>query len=424
MNAYIEGQSILRVQFAGPNLRAEVHHKYIKDNAEGQKYEVFDGTAVDGITYTGKVMLSQWVERARKYARPKAGSPAISEKQGVAIIANRNPHVIDVEMALPGRVADRIDIVALERSGSAINIVFYEAKLFNNGALRARNFQPKVVEQLNRYEKWLMEDNQEEKITRAYRETCRLLIELRMMQGAATVHDLVVDASKVGSNLKVDPKPRLIVFGYNEDHADPYWKPHEEALSVRAGLGERRLIVEAKPENVRLSEDDGRYWIDESDDILQDIEGSEALVELNAARKRNRLYALAQFVDTFSDPQFRFATWYEPPGDKAGVHIMPSCMLSHEARAFVEAAFHWKWVISFAWSGWMDTPEARELNSDPDHISTASEEQLAKLLTTHIRSDRFSDGALQAVFERGILTAIVRRAAALLAEDRLEVGEK
>jgi hypothetical protein len=72
------------------------------DHAEGQKYQVFDGIAVDGIPYLGKIMLSKWVERAQKFAQPKHSRPDIAEKQGVAVIANRNPHVIDVEMGLPG----------------------------------------------------------------------------------------------------------------------------------------------------------------------------------------------------------------------------------------------------------------------------------------------------------------------------------
>ena len=250
LNAYVEGQSVLKVQFKGTKLNAEIHHKYVADGAEGQLYKIFDGKDVGGICYDGKVMLSQWVERARQYARPKGTGVIVSEKQGVAVIASRNPHVIDVEMGLPGRVADRIDVVALERAGSAINIVFYEAKLFQNGALRARTFPPKVLQQLSRYEDWLKESGQDEKVTRAYRETCKLLIELRTMQGTPAVHDLIVEASKDGSNLRIDPKPRLIVFGYDEPRSD-HWRPHEDVLRGRAGLGDRGLIMQPRPENVR-----------------------------------------------------------------------------------------------------------------------------------------------------------------------------
>lgn len=256
LNAYVEGQSVLKVQFDGSALKAQIHHKYIDDHAEGQEYKIFDGKTVGGVTYTGKAMLSEWVARARKYARPKGADSVISEKQGVAVIASRNPHVIDVEMGLPGQVADRIDIVALERDGAAIKIVFYEAKLFNNGGLRARSFPPKVLEQLGRYETWLTTEGHEEEVTQAYRNTCKLLIELRMMQRSAAVHDLIVDASKDGSNLKIDPKPRLIVFGYDEVRAGDSWEPHEKNLRVQAGLGDQGFLMQPRPEDIRLPEDE------------------------------------------------------------------------------------------------------------------------------------------------------------------------
>lgn len=420
LNAYVEGQSVLKIQFAGSALalEAKIHHKYIIDDAKGQEYKVFDGMTVDDTAYTGKAMLSQWVTRAQKYAQPKGSSPAISEKQGVAVIASRNPHVIDVEMGLPGQVADRIDIVALERAGSAINIVFYEAKLFNNGALRARSFPPKVLEQLGRYETWLTKENREEELTQAYRKTCKLLVELRMMQGATSVHDLIVDASKDESDLRIDPKPRLIVFGYDESRAGHYWKPHEESLRVRGGLGDRGFLMQPRPEDVKLPEDAHREgWIDAAEDILLDVEGPDALAEIRVAAQRNRLFAIARFAAIFSNPKFQFAIWHEPSPVKAGVFEMSYCALTHDADDFVQAAYDAGWVKSFDWSSWVNTSEAQELNNSTSHISAASEEQISKLLTAHIRRDRFCEGALQSAFESGVLTAIVRRAEALLEED-------
>lgn len=198
LNAYVEGQSVLRIKFDGasepPTLRAKIHHKYL-GQAVGQKYKTFDGKMVDGMPYLPGKSLNQWVERARCFAKPRPGRGAFSEKQGIAMIVGNNPHVIDLEMALPGIAADRIDIVALERAGSAINIVFYEAKLFSNPGLKARNLRPEVLEQLDRYERWLTSANRMEEVANAYREACRLLIELRRMQGVP-VDKLVEDASK------------------------------------------------------------------------------------------------------------------------------------------------------------------------------------------------------------------------------------
>lgn len=254
LNAYVEGQSVLKVKFdKAAKLRAKIHHKYLDDAAVGQAYKVFDGSAVNGTPYKGKETLQEWVERAQRYSRHKNVGMTGSEKQGVAVIAGRNSHVIDVEMGLPGPTADRIDIVALERDGAAVKIVFYEAKLFNNPALRAKNFEPKVLGQIDRYIKWLTSEGREEQVKQAYRETCKLLIELREMQGATPLHKLVVEASKDGSNLQVDPEPRLLAFGFEESRTNHYWEPHEKVLRG-AGIDRARLIMQPRAEDVKIPE--------------------------------------------------------------------------------------------------------------------------------------------------------------------------
>src|SRR4051794_38885571 len=100
-------------------------------------------------------MLMTWISEAVSYSS--------IEKRGVAAIAAKNPQVIDLEMGLPANAptaldsvkhADRIDIVSLERlaTNGSIRLVFYEVKHFSNQTLRARDFNPRVLGQLRRYE--------------------------------------------------------------------------------------------------------------------------------------------------------------------------------------------------------------------------------------------------------------------------------
>jgi hypothetical protein len=49
-------------------------------------------------------------------------------------------------------------------------------------------------------------------------------------------------------------------------------------------------------------------------------------------------------------------------------------------------------------------------------LAKATPEQLAKLLTVCIRQDRFAEGTLLVAFEAGLLTRILQRAKAILAE--------
>ena len=419
LSAYIEGQSVMKIKFADavepPRVRAEIHYKYL-----GEEYRVFDGMEVERTIYIPGTSIDCWIEKARSFAEPKAGSEAFSEKQGVAVIVGRNPHVIDVEMALPAsatgrRVADRIDIVALERAGEAINIVFYEAKLFSNPSLRAKNFQPKVLKQLDKYENWITNDNRMTEIIDAYRETCRLLIELREMQGIP-VDELIVKASMDGSNLQVDPRPRLIVFGYDGSKSDPHWLPHQAVLRG-ADLDQTRFIMEPRPEDVRLSRGTSpEGYIDEAEDILASVEGPEMVEKMNACVRHHRLSAIARFAPVFTRPDFRFTARHEEISKRAGTAGAPRPHLSESAREFVECACDSGWVELADWRTWASSEEALDLNGKPARIANASEAQLGKLLTAHIRKDRFEAGALNSAFEAGVITAIVQRAEALLQE--------
>jgi len=82
--------------------------------------------------------------------------------------------------------------------------------------------------------------------------------------------------------------------------------------------------------------------------------------------------------------------------------------------AFVHAASRAGWIVPFDWATWAESAEGRRLLRGPRHIATATLDQLAKVLTTLIRGERFSEGTLSEALESGLLLAIARRAEALL----------
>ena len=75
----------------------------------------------------------------------------------------------------------------------------------------------------------------------------------------------------------------------------------------------------------------------------------------------------------------------------------------------------------FDWPSWSQTTEFQRFDREPAAIRAASMEQLQQLLTVYIRAERFGDGTLESAYDRGVLTAIVRRAGDLAAGPR--VGE-
>ncbi len=155
-------------------------------------------------------------------------------------------------------------------------------------------------------------------------------------------------------------------------------------------------------------------WLSEGEIMVADCEGPTALQELRDQVLRDRLNALAHFAPIFAAPGFEFASWQEYPPDEQGRRVLPECVMSAEARAFVAIAHEFRWVMhSFDWPNWRQTAEGQGLLMGPEAIAKASAEQLAKLLTTFIRSERFSEGAMLGAFKAGFLTAIVERATVL-----------
>jgi hypothetical protein len=261
LNAYVEGQSILKVAFdetlQPARLSGEVHHKYVHDGAEGQVYLKFDGhhyfdKSGTAVLNSGGTTLASRVERARKHT--------VAEKRGVAVIVGRHPQVIDVEMGLPANAsvspgvrptAPRMDIVALEKDGNGAKIVFYEAKLFRNSELRAENLLPRVLAQLQRYVDWMDSPGRADEVISAYRRACAIHVRIHAMRepdSANLVHPLIQRAALEGSLLTVDRNPRLVIFDYPTGARDASWRRHEDALN-RAGIS---LIMAPRPEEIVL----------------------------------------------------------------------------------------------------------------------------------------------------------------------------
>ena len=84
---------------------------------------------------------------------------------------------------------------------------------------------------------------------------------------------------------------------------------------------------------------------------------------------------------------------------------------SPEVDAFVAALYAQDLLLVFDWPSWR--AEAQRYLSQPEALETADLTTLRKLLTTHVRADRFSEGHLAGVLQSGHITAILRRLKAI-----------
>lgn len=135
-----------------------------------------------------------------------------------------------------------------------------------------------------------------------------------------------------------------------------------------------------------------------------------------SATLQARLEALAAFLPVFERADFRLGAWAGGEKRADGAVQMPYYSFSAEAERFISMTYESGWVIPFDWGTWAQTPEGQRLSGGGDALATATPDDLARLLTTLIRSERFGDGQLEGAYESGLLTAIVSRAATLASQ--------
>lgn len=119
--------------------------------------------------------------------------------------------------------------------------------------------------------------------------------------------------------------------------------------------------------------------------------------------------AIVPFLEPFERKDFEFATW-NPPRNEDGTAVISldnMWRLSEQAQEFTAALYENGWIADFDWPSWQD--EAVKYVGSAEKMASADLETIRRLLTTHVRKDRFCDGHLAAMFENGHITALLRR---------------
>lgn len=100
--------------------------------------------------------------------------------------------------------------------------------------------------------------------------------------------------------------------------------------------------------------------------------------------------------------------WKGGEKDEKGVIQMPWFDYSGEVISFIRACYENDWVdSSFNSVEWQDN--ARRYAETTDLVAGATLETVRRLLTVHLRKDRFVEGHLAWAIENGHLAAILRR---------------
>ena len=92
--------------------------------------------------------------------------------------------------------------------------------------------------------------------------------------------------------------------------------------------------------------------------------------------------------------------------DKGQVIQIPYCEPAPIVSRFLKVVYSIPIIISFDWVSW---DEGRKIASDPDFdFNSVSLVTKCKLITAIVRDDRFSEGALVAVFKSGLILKIIK----------------
>ena len=111
--------------------------------------------------------------------------------------------------------------------------------------------------------------------------------------------------------------------------------------------------------------------------------------------------AILEYLPIFERRDFQPGQWVEREGQ------FPHFAFSPEVDEFVAALYQQNIIIPFDWRSWSE--EAKRYQADPDALEASDLLTLRKLLTAHVRADRFVEGRLAGLFQSGHLTAILRR---------------
>ena len=240
LNVYYRGCSLLKLEWRNykgtRDIVGKIHYKYLlRSRISGSEYIEF----INGIPSFQENLGGKFIGSLIEINDLKsAAEPYVEdEKAGVHEIVLNNPgNILDIEVAFKNKL--RLDFAALRKTDDEqrVEIVFFEAKHFKHSGLRARNNKnPKVFEQLTRYSEQLTEARHE--LEESYRNVC---YNLRYLNGIdnqhSKRHELLEIISKKPSLLKIDDKPRLVVFGFDSDQRDgKNWKQHREKLEDKFG---------------------------------------------------------------------------------------------------------------------------------------------------------------------------------------------
>jgi Family of unknown function (DUF6508) len=128
---------------------------------------------------------------------------------------------------------------------------------------------------------------------------------------------------------------------------------------------------------------------------------------------REDIDALLEFLPLFEQPGREFAKWPGSERNADGSLSVPFPVYDEDVEEFFGRVGRHGWIDY----GYKPEEAARMLEDD-ESVGRADIAQVKMMLTYCVRSERFGDGNWQSLLKGGRVAALLRRLAAIRAEDR------
>ncbi|WP_246264408.1 DUF6508 domain-containing protein [Acrocarpospora pleiomorpha] len=125
-----------------------------------------------------------------------------------------------------------------------------------------------------------------------------------------------------------------------------------------------------------------------------------------AARPSEHWEKLFALADALTDADLEVTWEGGPEPGEEGVSEMPHAIYSDALDAVLSVLVGLQVIVPFDWSAWH---RATPLFPDGNGLDQAPVADAARLATTFIRAERFSEGTIQEAIQSGALHAILRR---------------
>lgn len=157
------------------------------------------------------------------------------------------PGVVSLDDGGDDKQAPRVDFASVDASGDQAHLVFWEAKTYGNGDLRAMAGKTvPVCRQINIYRKCL--SDYRDVIEKSYTRVAENLVAIKRMGWKRSLSPLIEDIGNHKRQLTLgqDPKIGLVIFGFDAGQRDYKGWKDEHLPRLKAAIPDVRAVGDAK----------------------------------------------------------------------------------------------------------------------------------------------------------------------------------